>query len=256
MLSPKASERKNPPKAVVSDAYNLKEHGIRELFDGPLNDEYHFDMEEEVAWLGAGTGWLASGFIANKAGEHVAFFERWYHQDEQGKLVATHETLKVEEPHQGKGIAQAFNNHLMDWYQKVGVDRIELVAGLEVGPYAWARQGYRIQGVEGGENRKRWVSDRLAKVRRHVTDYSPVSNASYEARTQLERETVALLNASNKGEDVQPIHVASLGQNIPEMHWQDDTFGDMWPGKAVLVESDRYMEDRSREYDGVYYLGS
>jgi hypothetical protein len=253
VLSPKASERTRQPVAVVDDIYDLRKHGVRELFDGQINAEYGFDMEEEVAFLGAGTGWLAQGYITNKTGEHVAYFERWLHMDEQGKLVATHETLKVNDDQQGKGIAQMFNDHLMNWYQRVGVDRIELVAGMEVGPYAWARQGYRVRGVEGGENRKRWVADRIDRMVEQARYMGASNRVKYEESQAMVRDLVALKNASNRGEDIQPIHVASIGQGNDTWTWEDD-HGSTWLGKSVLIDWEYQSDDFGRSYDAVYYL--
>ena len=244
-LSPKASERKNPPKAITTNAYELRKHGLRELFDGEIGKGLRFGDDTDVQWVSDEYGWFVTGNLVNGVGDSVAFFERSVGV-KGGKIVATHDTLRVNEGFQGSGYAQAFNDHLMTWYEKVGVDRIELTAGHEVGPYAWARQGYRIQGAENGPgwNRKRWVSDRLDNVEKLSED------------PDLRAEVRALRNASNRGEDVQPIHVASLGQNDPDLHWNDPDFGDMWPGKRVLVEMNYQETDRRREYDGVYYLGS
>lgn len=238
-LSPKRNERTNQPVSAVRDIYELRKHGLRETFDGEIRGGLSFGEDTDVRWVSDDYGWFIEGSLVDRNGTSVGYFERAIGLKD-GKLVATHETLRVSEEHQGKGIAQAFNDHLLNWYQKIGVDRIELIAGHEMGPFHWARQGYRIQG-EGGENRKRWVANRLKLIEQDTDDP--------DVRSQVR----ALRTASDRGEDVQPIHVASIGQDIPALHWRDKTFGDMWPGKAVLVAED-YQEDRSREYDGVYYL--
>lgn len=242
VLSPKANERVNKPVAVVDSIYELRKHGLRETFDGEIGQGLSFGEDTDVRWISDDVGWFIEGNLVDRNGTSVAFFERYVSLDKKGALVATHETLRIHEDYRGRGYAQAFNDHLLAWYQKVGVDRIELIAGHEMGPFAWARQGYRIQG-EGGENRKRWVSNRLKLIEMGTDD------------PDVKAQVRALRQASDRGEDVQPIHVASIGQDIPSLHWQDDYFGDMWPGKSVLVD-EHYQgsDDRSRDYDGVYYL--
>lgn len=239
VLSPRAGERKRQPVSVVSDNYELRKHGLREAFDGKLGDSGLTFDEVDVQFHGD-KGWFIEGRLKDDVGT-VAFFERSIGLKDD-KLVATHETLLINEEHQGKGYAKALNDHLVDWYQKVGVDRIELVAGFDMGPYAWAVQGYRIQG-EGGYNRERWVGDRLTLIERMSDD------------PDLKVTVRTLRKANEAREDIQPIHIASIGQDDPALHWQDPDYGDMWPGKAVLIEKEYHgSDDQSRQWDGVYYL--
>lgn len=247
-LSPVGSERKNPPVAKVAKIYDLR-HSMRETLDGDIGRGVSIVNVDEQ-WLGDDKGWFVSGSLKIGDDSNAAYFERYFHMDNDGKLVATHEVLQVQDQYQGKGYAQAFNDHLVKWYNETGFDRIEVTAGLEVGPYAWATQGYRLRGVQGGHNRQRWVADRLTRI-------DQVNGIMTNSDPDLKERVRALRKASEAGEDIQPIHVASLGQDDPKLHWRDPNFGDMWPGKAVLVEKNYHgSDDRSREWDGVYYLGS
>lgn len=242
VLSPKASERKNIPVPATTDNYELRKHGLRELFDGPVGRSGLQFGDVDVQWIGDDKGWFIEGSLTDAGGTHVGHFER-YIGVKGNQIVAKHETLVLEEQYRGRGYAQAFNDHLMAWYQKVGVDRIELTAGLDMGPYVWATQGYRIKGVEGGENRKRWVSDRLKRIEQLDDD------------PDLRAQVRALRKASDAGEDVQPIHVASIGQDDPGLRWEDEKYGTMWPGKRVLIEEFYHnTDDLGRDWDGVYYL--
>lgn len=247
VLSPKRDGRKNTPTPVTTDNYELRKHGLREAFDGPIGTSGLAFDAADVQWLGDDKGWFMEGSLVDSKGEYVGHFERYVQVKPASSvvpsaIVAKHETLILEEAHQGKGYAQAFNDHLFAWYQKVGVDRIELTAGFDMGPYVWATQGYRIKG-EGGENRKRWVSNRLVLIEQMDND------------PDLKVQVRALSKASESGEDVQPIHVASIGQDDPKLHWEDEKYGTMWPGKAVLIDEHYHgSDDRSREWDGVYYL--
>lgn len=252
-LSPKASERTHVPVPVTTSNYELRKHGLRELFDGEVGRSgLSFGDETDVRWLDDDKGWFIEGSLVDSAGNYVGHFERYIQAHPPttrydgtkvpGTIVAKHETLIIEDEYQGRGYAKALNDHLLAWYQKVGVDRIELTAGFDMGPYVWATQGYRIKG-EGGENRKRWVDDRLKLIEQRDED------------PELRAEVRALRKANDRGEDIQPIHIASIGQDDSALHWKDEKYGTMWPGKAVLIDENYHDSyDRSREWDGVYYL--
>lgn len=81
------------------------------------------------------------GVIHNQNGRAVGSFERdiVLRQDD---LVAFHSYLSLDSRIQGQGFARAYNQHLEAWYRASGVDRIELLANIDIGGYAWARQGY------------------------------------------------------------------------------------------------------------------
>lgn len=198
--------------------------------------------------------------IMDEQGNRVGSVIRFLREGDHGEIFADHDWFNIEYPSaQGKGLAQAFNDNALAQYQRLGVDRIELHAGLTVGPYAWARQGYRLKDPEGKgpeddeHYRRGWVSDRLLKVRyKLVPALIADGKITKEEGDALIREAMQLKNASADGEDVQPIHVASLGQGNDRLHWDD---GDMWPGKAVLIaDTDNPEVDPNRHWHGVYYL--
>ncbi len=68
---------------------------------------------------------------------------------------------------------------------------------------------------------------------------------------------MALKNASRRGADIQPIHIASIGEGIPAWSTHD---GKGWLGKDALVDWDAdshgtFGGDNNRSYHAVYYLG-
>ena len=58
-------------------------------------------------------------------------------------LVAYHALLKVGEKMQGKGVAKGIIKALLPYYEKMGVDKIEVNANMDVGGYTWARFGFK-----------------------------------------------------------------------------------------------------------------
>lgn len=159
-------------------------------------------------------------------------FKRYLYatKDGNGKttLVAEHDYLKVDEDFHGLGIADAFNSHAVEMYQFIGVDRISVQASLRVGPYAWARQGFRIDP----EIQVDWVDRRVKAVRKLMDDGVKEGRWSQEDADEVKKTATALNNAVKKGEDVQPIHIASLGEG--KVTWEEDGMT-MWPGKRSLI---------------------
>lgn len=144
------------------------------------------------------------------------------------RLVVHHETLYIDSSHQNKGIADRFNAHAVAQYQRLGVDRIDLHAGGDVGGYAWARQGFRI--FEG--DRKKFLHEQLDRL--DTTLNTP--NLRPHAK-RVKAEAAAMRKAIDNDEDVQPIHLASLGEKYARHTARDDhgnTYS-TWPGKSLLI---------------------
>lgn len=179
-----------------------------------------------------------------KGHEEAALSTRELAFDGAGRLVAHHETLYVEPKHQGKGIADRFNAHAVAEYQRIGVDRIDLQAGDAVGGYAWARQGFRH--FEGG--RKKFLLTQLDRLDAQMKH--PAPNLRPHAK-KIKADSAALRKAIEAGEDVQPIHLASLGEKYARHTGRDDHGNEYptWPGKSILIGTNwigQYYFDATR----------
>lgn len=56
----------------------------------------------------------------------------------------SHQTLKIKEELQGKGLSRELLKVMYKQYKKAGVKEIVLTANMEVGGYAWARYGFHV----------------------------------------------------------------------------------------------------------------
>lgn len=83
--------------------------------------------------------------ILDNSGATVGNFERGFMRGKDGKLVVNHKYLVLDKAHQGKGIGSELQKSAIESYHDLGVDRIELHAGLDAGPYVWAKKGYQWQ---------------------------------------------------------------------------------------------------------------
>lgn len=257
VLSPTANGRIKPDPSFTSVRKMIQHYGgtekalsdaLAEIYGGDLGNGYRVHVDR----VSIGGDMIAiSGRILPEKGGAVGSFSRSL-MFEDGEIVAEHGILNIREGHRGQGTAQRFNDRLVKYYNEIGVDRIELEAALSYGPFAWARQGYRFDGNShvGGydveKQRQAWVKEAIGRARNVVRSNDGVSK---EVKDQFIEEMNALLRASNAGEDVQPIHIASLGENRPELHQNG-----VWPGKAALIDRGEY-DDLYRSWNGVYYLG-
>lgn len=82
--------------------------------------------------------------IDSTDGTPVANLTRTFHQD--GSVYHSH--FDVHEGLQGEGFAAAVNSRAEYHYQSMGFTHIDLVANIDVGTYAWARQGYDFKGLD------------------------------------------------------------------------------------------------------------
>lgn len=85
--------------------------------------------------------------ILDKDGNVVGQMERHFTREPGKPLEVQHTYLSLDKAAQGHGIGSEIQKSAIEAYHKLGVDRINIHASLEVGPYAWARQpGYEMTG--------------------------------------------------------------------------------------------------------------
>lgn len=259
VLSPTANGRVKPDPSFTSVRKMIQHYGgtekalsdaLAEIYGGDLGNGYRVHVDR----VSVGGDMIAiSGRILPENGGSIGSFSRSL-KFEDGEIVAEHGILSIREGHRGQGTAQRFNDRLVKYYNEIGVDRIELEAALSYGPFAWARQGYRFDGNSHLSSntdtaRRLWVADRINRIRREI---AKLGMDDSEAVRSFDRQLRDLMNASNQGEDVQPIHIAALGENIPELRTRNGT---SWPGKDALISVDADNESLYRGWNGVYYLG-
>lgn len=194
------------------------------IYDADLGNGY----QSRVLGVKPITNGISVVIKIRKGNKEVAEASRELTIDGAGYLIANHETLYVDAAHQNKGIADRFNAHAIAEYQKIGVDRIGLNAGDTVGGYAWARQGFRI--FEG--DRKKFLNAQLDRVGSELR--KPVVKPHEK---KLKADVEVLRKAIAAGEDVQPIHIASLGEKYARYEGRDDHGNTYttWPGKSLLI---------------------
>lgn len=168
-----------------------------------------------------------SGNITDADGNNVGYFERVLQVGDNGELEVKHERLALKEEVQGQGFAQAFNRRAQDWYEQSGVTAIRLNANIDVGGYAWARQGYDWADRESAQE----IAHRLKNV---ISKRDPaIPEDRWEEQVRQAKEMVDRLSGRFGGPFYPtPYEVAQLGR------WDGAGRGDTWIGKAALLGSD------------------
>ncbi len=219
------------------------------------------------------------GEIQNKWGSAHGSFERsitdigeWYdatssepspYGPEYQNLKTTdgisvyHTSFGMDSDDRAHGVGSAFIAGSVAKYRELGIDHVMVHAGDEVGGYAWAREGFRIEDGMRNKNPYHTGNDYMS---RHEQITSIAEHAEAQIfRMGKEREIPdehfaemndavrALKAASAAGEDVQPIHFASLGEAT--MRYKRETydggFYETWPGKELMLGSN---------WQGAYYF--
>lgn len=216
-------------------------HGAlaKRLYEADLGDGYHSHVIEADPAGDYRNPVLYVRGVITKGTREVGTFERTVGQDENG-ITVSHDELMINGSQHGKGIADRFNSHAVAEYQALGVDRIVLHAGETVGGYAWARQGFRLDGDEA--YRHDFIAKQLDRF--EVTVLKPVYRGD---KATILKQVKALRKANDAGEGIQPIHIASIGEKLAHHEARDDNGNtyQTWPGKDVLLGT---------RWNGVYYF--
>lgn len=228
----KAAARKNPKATAAAAA------AMNGTFGG-------VEVRVEKATQSAGkTHVLASLYDAE--GNKVGKTERTFHRgngDDPDALWVSHDLLALEKDQQGAGFAQEWNAHTEKWYKESGVSHIRLEANIDVGGYAWARQGYDFADKATAEK----MRDRAAGILDALTfelDFATPGTPPHDralARAAGAKELLDQFNNNEYGSPgyPTPFDVANAGRQPGQGR------ADQWFGKLALLNS---------KWDGVKWL--
>ena len=65
-----------------------------------------------------------------------------YHLNDTGELEVHHDYIKLPSEEQGTGLGKRILETELNDYEKLGVEKVRLLANIDVGGYAWAKFGY------------------------------------------------------------------------------------------------------------------
>jgi len=179
--------------------------------------------------------WSAEQDDSNYSGEEVVRIKfagsagtqitREFKRDGNGELVVDHSYFQA--GNTGGGLAKDLLRASFDEYERMGVDKVTVHANIDVGGYAWAKFGFKVDDDEhGGPD----VDSLIARAERR-------GMITHEERLQLED-----IATETDGEDTQLWAIAdatSEGKKI---------------GSAVLLGSDWYGQIRLKDKEAMNRL--
>lgn len=173
--------------------------------------------------------------ILDKNGKEVGEGSRRL-EIKDGVLEAKHSFLELNKSIQGSGFAARLNENLEAFYRANSVEGIRLNANIDVGGYAWAKQGYDFH-TSAEAKRLASVLENEINTQNQIRSQGPkIMNLMYGDRAipdELIPEIESLIERSRSGDESRvptPIEFAMLG-------WKPGLVGKaaMWFGKAFML---------------------
>lgn len=207
------------PQDTPSVARELE---IKRIVEEKLNGQYA-GLTVKVTSVGADRDVVhLEARIFDDQGKSVGEIERQFSRAEDGTLRAYHMYLKLNPDVQGQGFAQAWNGHLENWYRDSGVGSIHVGANIDVGGYAWARQGFDFESwatADGVAGRLKW------RITQHATRYDTDQIAA--AREMIDRMRLPF----DDPRFPTAYEVSETGRKPGQGR------NDFWPGKDAMLGS-------------------
>jgi hypothetical protein len=130
----------------------------------------------------------------------LAQVNRHFKRDAKGKLVATHSYFEMHESMQGSGVGTKVLHDQLSLYRDLGGAEVHLQAALSMGPYVWARMGFKMSNET--ERRERVIGFRYYLQRYHNVDVPTASAfASRVAYKPWEMAAATLPNGTRVGKE-------------------------------------------------------
>lgn len=224
-----------------------------------------------IEWANGRARLRVGGEIFDSSGKEVGEFKRVFKVNSAGVYMVEHEYLLMDSDVQGQGFAKQFNAHAFKNYKAMGVERVQLQADIDVGGYAWARDGYdwapddtpslaeMLMRVD--DARAPQMAEPKPRTQQQIDDvFFPISHNLYkipeerrEEQAELVRKlwldiggTVDMDTEDDELTDViemwpTPFELAQLGR------WPGAGKDDWWAGKAIMMGSNwigvKYLDD-------------
>jgi len=224
-----------------------------------------------VEWGKGNHRMMVSGNILNAKGQSVGSFERVFKINYQGVFMVDHTGLYMDRDVQGQGFAKAFNKNAFKNYKKMGIERVQLQADIDVGGYAWAREGYDWAPDDApslaetlsriDDARAPQMTEPPPRTQKQIDDvYFPMSHHLYRIPEERREEQAALVRklwldvGGTVDMDTPDDEVPDIVEMWPTPYelsqlgrWEGAGKDDWWIGKAIMMGSNwigvRYLDD-------------
>lgn len=197
----------------------------------------------------------------NEKGAYNTDIERVFYRNAEGKLEVEHFIFVLPEAAQGRGIGKDIMSRQLEFYDKIGVSTIKTKANVDVGGYAWAKYGFKLDDPEFEPNVAHDFNFTLKNIveahRRSDGSLDPkvvwaVADNSYGKRALIGKEWRGRLDLDDT-EAMQRVrkYVEKPSRLRAAIETEKDANGDGGESSASLA-SDRGNEFCVRYSDGRY----
>lgn len=178
--------------------------------------------------------------LLDENGNTVARMTREF---DSNKKSVYHDTFIITDSRlQGEGIAAALNARAEERYKEMGFTKVTLMADIDVGKYAWARQGYDIKASK----RTNFLEEQTGYLRAVLREANP--GMSKEAAQKRAEKLMA--GKTHAWE------VAALDDGKKYSWKTNSKSGEGHLGKAVMLKGNWWEAEKILVDDGVgYQLG-
>lgn len=166
--------------------------------------------------------------VKNPEGAIVGKGNRYLLQDANGGLSVEHDFFKLDRGVRGTGFASRWSKHAEDWYASQGLGKVTLSANIDVGGYAWARQGFDWAQPSS-------ILQPLDRILRATPEGSPLR----DKMVKLQQEMVGRVYTPGVSIEAfpTPYELSQIGYTEGATMWpgKEGMLGSSWKGVKHLV---------------------
>jgi len=190
-----------------------------------------------VVWGNTSDGQKVFKASLMKDNQEYARMERTFDAE---TLTVHHENLMVWGQAQGEGLAAALNARAEEQYRQLGFERVTLMADIDVGKYAWARQGYDV----ADRYRTNFLEDRQGYLRAVLREANPKLS-----KAAADKQAEKLMKGKTHAWEI-----AALDDGKKYAWKTNSKSGEGTLGKAVMLKADwwygeKYLIPGTKSYE-------
>lgn len=190
---------------------------------------YSWEWSEAPQVRGGSMWWTAD--IRDADGRKAGWMKRSMRNGHEGLEVHNH-VFDLDRQHQGQGLAARIAQETEDVYRAEGVKTISLDANIDVGGYAWARQGFDWDWTAVPHDA---ASDMMLRLRRRMDDWPVAELGPLDDRTLAQVD--ALARRLDAGDVPTPYEFSVVGEHNPGIERSRKGDRQMWLGKRAMLHS-------------------
>lgn len=163
-------------------------------------------------------------------GRKAGNIQRYFHYSPTGdttEIVVHNELLQLYPEFQGRGFSGPLYNKLEDYYRRVGIKRVEILAALDRGGYAWAARGFQWDTNPGR------LSASMSSLRARGDEFLANPNLGQDTRTVIEN-LMTNMTVDRILRQLSPKQIAALSTASNPNLGKDFLSGSGWYGVYYL----------------------